>query len=95
MVYERLIGASLNWYDLGGALGLDINILDTIDYKYYGSAQNCLREMIAKRLQSGGPLIWRGLCDSLRSPTVKRNDVASEIEHQIGGLCTLKGVNLI
>ena len=40
--------------------------------------------MIAKRLQTGGSLTWKNLCDSLRKSTVNRNDVATEIEHQIG-----------
>ena len=92
MVFERLINASTNWFNLGGALGLDVNTLSAIDRKYRGDVDDCLREMIAKRIQSGGPLTWIGLCDCLRSPTVKRNDVASEIEHRIGEFYVLSKV---
>ena len=84
-VYERLIGVRVQWRDLGGALGLDQDTLSAIDTMHRGDVQICLREMLTKRLQSGGPLSWRVLCDCLRSPTVKRQDVAEEIEQKIGG----------
>ena len=83
-VYERLVGVSVKWYDLGGALGLDQNTLSAIDLKYRGDTQGCLREMLTKRLQSGGPLSWRVLCDSLRNPTVKCDTLAAEIEKELG-----------
>ena len=84
-VYERLVGVRVKWYELGGALGLDQDTLSAIDSKHRGNVQVCLREMLIKRLQSGGPLSWRVLCDCLRSPTVKRLDVAEEIEQEKGG----------
>ena len=83
-VYERLFDARENWYSLGGALGLDIETRNTIDIKHRGDVQRCLEEMIAKQLQSGSSLTWKDLCTSLRKSTVNRNDVATEIEHQIG-----------
>ena len=83
-VYKRVIGAKTKWCDLGLALGLDNDTLDAIDIKYRGAVQDCLRQMIAKRLQSGGPLSWRDLCVCLRSPTVERCDVADKIEQEIG-----------
>ena len=90
-VYERLIGVSAKWRDLGLALGVDFNTLCAIDIKYRGDVQDCLREMIDKRLQSGGPLSWGDLCDCLRSPSVKRCacDVAAEIEQEMGKLIIL------
>ena len=84
-VYERLFGVRVQWRNLGGALGLDQDTLSAIDTKHRGDVQVCLREMLAKRLQSGGPLSWRVLCDCLRSPTVRRHDVAAEIERGKGG----------
>ena len=84
-VYERLVGVSVQWRELGGALGLDQDTLSAIDTKHRGDVQVCLREMLTKRLQSGGPLSWRVLCDCLRSPTVRRDDVAEEIEQELGG----------
>ena len=85
-VYEKLIDASPDWENLGGALGLDINTLNGIEKKYRGDVQDCLREVITKRLQSDGALTWRDLCECLRSSTVKRNDVAQKIERQLGEL---------
>ena len=85
-VFERLVGVSVQWRNLGGALGLDQDTLSAIDVKYRGDTQDCLREMLTKRLQSGGPLSWRVLCDCLRSPTVRRYDVAAEIEQGRGDL---------
>ena len=84
-VYERLFGVRVQWRELGGALGLDQDTLSAIDTKHRGNAQVCLREMLTKRLQSGGPLSWRVLCDCLKSPTVRRDDVAEEIERGKGG----------
>ena len=87
----------MNWYSLGGSLGLDNDTRNAINIKHPGDAQSCLEEMIAKRLQSGGSLSWKDLCNSLRNPTVNRNDVATEIEHQIGEFkynYSLKATNL-
>ena len=83
-VFERLVGVSVQWRELGGALGLDQDTLSAIDTNHRGNVQDCLREMLTKRLQSGGPLSWRVLCDCLRSPTVRRDDVAAEIERGRG-----------
>ena len=83
-VFERLVGVSVQWRELGGALGLDQDTLSAIDTNYRGNVQVCLREILSKQLQSGGPLSWRVLCDCLRSPTVRRDDVAAEIERGRG-----------
>ena len=83
-VYERLVGVSVKWHDLGGALGLGQNTLKAIDVKFRGDSQDCMREMLLKRLQSGGPLSWRVLCDCLRNPTVKCESMAAEIEKDLG-----------
>ena len=82
-VYERLVGVSSKWNDLGGALGLDYDTLSTIRTDF-SNAQDCLREMLAKRLQLGNPLTWRELCKGLRNPTVRRDDVATKIENELG-----------
>ena len=74
----------MQWHELGGALGLDQDTLSAIDTNHRGNVQVCLREMLTKRLQSGGPLSWRVLCDCLRSLTVNRGDVAAEIEQERG-----------
>ena len=48
-----------------------------------------MREMLLKRLQSGGPLSCKVLCDCLRNPTVKCENLAAEIEKDLGGLGTV------
>ena len=83
-VFERLVGVRVQWRELGGALGLDQDTLSAIDTDHRGKVKVCLCEMLTKRLQSGGPLSWRVLCDCLRSPTVRRYDVAAEIERGTG-----------
>ena len=79
-----MIGVSVQWREFGGALGLDQDTLSAIDTDHRGNVQVCLREMLIKRLQIGHPLSWKILCDCLRSPTVKRGDVAAEIEQERG-----------
>ena len=83
-VYERLVGVSVQWLELGGALGLDQDTLSAIDTMHRGDVKDCLCEMLTKRLQSGGPLSWRDLCNCLKSPTVRGSEVAAEIEQEIG-----------
>ena len=80
----RLVGASEKWFNLGLALGLDRTTLNATKNKFGNDVQICLGEMLTKRLQSGGPLSWKVLCDCLRSPKVKRSDVATEIEEEMG-----------
>ena len=80
-IYEKLISVSVKWYDLGKTLGLEKDTLSAIDIKFRDD-KDCLQEMLTKRLQSGGPLSWRVLCDSLKCPTVRCNDVATEIEKE-------------
>ena len=82
-VHERLFDVSAKWRDLGGALGLDYNTLTAMESYYRGNVQDCLREMLARRLQSGGPLSWKELCDCLKKRTVGHNNLATEIEQEI------------
>ncbi len=46
---------------------------------------NLLREMLAARLKTG-PLTYSDICQSLRAPTVARNDVAEAIEEACTGM---------
>ncbi len=83
-VYVKLIQAARNWLDLGLALGLGHDTLSNIKDDYHGN-KDCLREMIAARLKTG-PLTYSEICQSLRSPTVERNDVAEAIEKECTGM---------
>ena len=83
-VYKNLIKAAGDWLDLGLDLGLDPGTLKDIKDEYRRN-KDCLREMIAARLKTG-PLTYSEICQSLRSPTVERNDVAETIEEACTGM---------
>ena len=83
-LYDRLLKAKAQWFDLGISLGLDYNTLITIDIEHCGESCACLYDMIAKRLKSNSPLTWEILCDCLKKITVRRYDVAFEIQREIG-----------
>ncbi len=72
--------ASPNWFNLGLALKLSYTDLTNFRETHRGDNDVCLREALAHRLQSGGPLTWGGMCTALRHSTVARNDVAEVIE---------------
>ncbi len=82
-VCEKVRSASPKWFDLGLALKLSYTDLTNIEGKCRGDNDMCLREALAHRLQSGGPLTWRGMCTALRNSTVARNDVAEAIEEYV------------
>ena len=82
-VYEKLYSARTKWFNIGLLLNNDNTTLESIRVRNRDDPDGCLREMLTRRLQAGGPLTWRNLCDSLRSPIVGRDDVAKEIEQWV------------
>ena len=74
------------WFNLGLALGLREPSLREIQ-SHHSSADH-KREMLTKWLnQVDGCLpSWRGLIDSLRSPTVQAYALASRLERDLGGM---------
>ncbi len=78
-MYEKVRSASPNWFDLGLVLELSYTNLTNFRETYRDS-DVCLREVLARRLQSGFPLTWGGICTALRHSTLSRSDVAEEIE---------------
>ncbi len=83
-VYGKLIKAAGKWFNLGLVLGMSFDILDNIRDKH-GDNQNCLREMLAVRLKTAN-FTYTEVCQSLRAPTVDRNDVAEAIEKECTGM---------
>ena len=79
-MYEKVRSASPNWFNLGLALKLSYIDLTNFRETYRGDNDVCLREALARRLQSGDPLTWGGMCTALRHSTVARNDLAVKIE---------------
>ncbi len=83
-VYAKLIEAAADWLDLGLALKLGHGTLKDIKDDNHKNKDR-LREMLAARLKTG-PLTYSEICQSLRAPTVKRNDVAEAIEEACTGM---------
>ena len=77
-----MISASPNWFNLGLALELSYTDLTNFRDKYRDN-DACLRETLARRLQSGNPLTWGDICTALRHSTVARNYVAVKIEDYV------------
>ncbi len=86
-VYKNLIKAAGNWFNLGLDLGIGFDILNNISDKHRDN-ENCLREMLAVRLKTS-TLTYSEICQSLRAPTVGRNDVAEAIEKECTGIYTV------
>ena len=81
-VLDETIQASYKWFNLGLALGLSHNDLSALSDKHRGDCNVCLREMLARRLQSSQQLTWEMVCSALRQTTVDRYDVAEKIEEK-------------
>ncbi len=71
--------ASPSWFNLGLVLELSYTDLTNFRDTYRGDNDVCLREALARRLQSDD-LTWGGMCTALRHSTVARNDLAVKIE---------------
>ncbi len=82
-ICEKLAPACTNWLNLGLAFGLDMSELTSIEAEYPRNNMLCLTKMVNKRFEVPNPehpVTWPYICECLRSPTVKRNDVAAKIE---------------
>ena len=90
--------ARTEWRNIGMTLGVDHNTLFAIDRKYSSDPDYCLREMLAHcldspdsltwahRIKATDSLTWGHLCKTLRHDSVRRNDVADEIEGSVSGI---------
>ncbi|XP_064386403.1 uncharacterized protein LOC135334925 isoform X3 [Halichondria panicea] len=86
IICVTLVKACNNWFNLGLALGMDYDQLESIQDQFRDSSGR-LTKMIAKRLSvtdSKNPMTWPYICECLRSPTVMRYDVAEAIEREKG-----------
>ena len=78
VVRNELFKARTKWYEMGLTLKMDNETLRSIEIRHCNDPDKCLEEMI-KRCLKGDSLSWEDLCDCLRAPTVRRNDLAEEI----------------
>ncbi len=84
-IKEQLHPVRTKWEDIGLKLKVDLESIKCIKQECNEEHNRCLQNVISQRLQTIGPLTWRELCVSLRSPTVTRNDVAVKIEDWVKG----------
>ncbi len=84
-LYEKLFLARTKWRNIGLKLKVTMDTIEAIA-SMHTNPDDCLREVLAKRLEAVGPLSWREVCACLRSPTVDRNDVADTIEEWRKGI---------
>ena len=84
-VYDKLIKAAVKWFNLGLKLEVSPDTLINIRDECRDKNHICLREMLIDRLNTA-TLTYSEICQSLRSPTVGRNDVAEAIEEACKGM---------
>ena len=87
-VYSLLIKASKDWFDMGLALGIQIDILEGIDSNK-NSDKARLRDMLTHWLRSSPSRTWSDICNGLRSGTVQQGNLADTIEEKYKGKKTL------
>ncbi len=93
LIFEKVIKAAEKWLNLGLALGLDKDTLSNIEHDYRRN-DVCLREMLTVRLNTGPPLTYSEICQSLRARTVARNDVAKAIEETCTGMNSHEAISI-
>ena len=70
-----------NCFALGLQLGVEYPQICTIENQYR-KPQDQLREIISERLKQDSPLTWHDIVTALRTPTVRQNSLASQIEQE-------------
>ncbi len=86
-ICEKLMDAQNDWFFLGSAFRLEDSQLKAIE-RQHRDDKRCLREMISKRLEVAGsdnPVTWPYICECLKSPNVRREDIATKLV--ASGLC--------
>ena len=78
-VYTNFYDTRDKWFNIGMALNIKFSTLKSIKSEHHDN-DDCLREVLAHRIQSGGPLTWADLTTCLRHPTVGRRDLADKID---------------
>ena len=79
-IFDKLYNARTKWFEIGLALNVDYETLKSIERVQLNNQDTCLREMLAHRIQSGGPLTLSDLCQCLHHHTVRRSDLADKIQ---------------
>ena len=83
-VFSQLVEAAKDWFELGLALRIKVDILEGIDSNK-NSDRARLREMLTHWLRSSPSRTWSDICNGLRSDTVKQINLADKIEEKYKG----------
>ncbi len=83
-IFSQLIKAAKDWFDIGLALGIQVDTLEGIDSNK-SSDKARLREMLTHWLQSSSSRTWSDICNGLRSDTVQQNVLADTIQEKYKG----------
>ncbi len=83
-IFSQLIKAAKDWFELGLALGIQVDTLEGIDSNK-NSDKARLREMLAHWLRSSPSRTWSDICNGLRSDTVHQNVLADTIKEKYKG----------
>ncbi len=78
-VYSQLLPAAKDWFDMGLALGIKVDILEGIDSNK-DTDKARLRGMLPHWLRSSKSPTWSDICNVLRSNTVQQDNLAYTIE---------------
>ena len=80
-----LADASPEWMDLGLQLGVNQTSLRVIERDHRDMTKRCFMEMLTEWLKMIDPLpSWEGLIAALKSPSVKRKDLAKMVKKELG-----------
>ncbi len=76
-IFSLLIKAAKDWFELGLALKIKVDILEGIESNK-SSDKARLREMLTHWLRSSPSRTWSDICKGLRSDTVQQDVLAEE-----------------
>ena len=72
----------MRWYNLGLALDISPDTLDSIELANSGKPDRCFRAMLTKWLREHQQPTWNALAEAVRSPSVGLSHLAEEIQRQ-------------
>ena len=81
-VQDTIWEARTQWYNLGLALEITPDTLDTIELANGQNPDRCFRAMLTKWLREHEQPTWSALAEALKSRSVGRSDLAQEILEQ-------------
>ena len=85
-ILDSISTLTAKWFDLGIALGLSYDTLETIESDHLRNTHRCLTEMVLAwlRMKDNSQPSWQSLTSALGSPFVDRKEIAVMIaaEHR-------------